>query len=70
MDLERKVVKELTKHIDGEYIDKLPYGYGLICFVYENYFYLNNHGTKEFVSLVEGLSSPCNDHGAGFGYVM
>ena len=64
MDLERKVGKELTKHIDGDYIDKMPSGYGLIYFVYENYFYLYNPTTKEFVSLVEGSSSPCNDHGA------
>ena len=62
MDLERKVGKELTKHIDREYIDKFPSSYGVICFVSENYFYLYNPATKEFVSLVEGLSSPYNDH--------
>ena len=67
MDLERKVGKELNKLIDGEYIDKFPSGYGLICFVYENCFPLYNPATKEFVNLVEGSSSPCNDHGAGCG---
>ena len=70
MDLDGKVGNELMTSIYGECIDMLPSGHGLICLFYENHFYLYNPATQEFVSLVEGSLSPCNDHGAGFGYVM
>ena len=70
VDLDGKVGNELTKLVYGEYIDMLPSIYGLLCFVYENHFYLYNPDMQEFVSLLEGSSSPCDDHGAGFGYVI